>query len=491
MSALPVTRCAGVRIVPDARRVIVKPFMPGDEALFEGRSRIEVVVERIMAMDEAAVGEALQGVRADFGGRHRDLEAVLWSHFEMVSERVTMEDALSSERKLLVGAYFSHEYSIEGAALGNPSMVLAPDQSGLGPEQSRFVISLRAVGEGHLSSIEFRTGLIGADMAISLDPPALHAETGRRAGAAYDKGFFEAKLGELGALNHFARTVLASLGPSFTMQELEGALHLLNEHAADRVLSIETTHILHWLAASNYRVEFPPVGDISQRVIFPGGPTESHGMEDVRLVRFTHDNGQIIYFGTYTAFDGHQILPQLLETTDFVSFRIATMSGECARNKGIALFPRMLEGEFVALGRHDNVNNFLMRSPDVRVWSETERIQEPELPWELIQLGNCGSPLETEAGWLVITHGVGPFRRYSLGALLLDLDDPARVVGHLKEPLLSPRWDEREGYVPNVVYSCGSIVVGDHLVLPYGFADVGAGIATVSLDELLSRLTSR
>ena len=212
-------------------------------------------------------------------------------------------------------------------------------------------------------------------------------------------------------------------------------------------------------------------------------------MEDARLVRFVHDDGKVVYYGTYTAFDGHQILPQLVETADFVSFRIATLSGECAQNKGIALFPRMLDGEFVALGRHDNVNNFLMRSPDVRVWRETERIQEPERPWEFIQLGNCGSPLETEAGWLVITHGVGPFRRYSLGALLLDLDDPGRVVGHLKEPLLAPRADERDGYVPNVVYSCGSMIVGDHLVLPYGFADVGASIATVELDELLTRLT--
>ena len=212
-------------------------------------------------------------------------------------------------------------------------------------------------------------------------------------------------------------------------------------------------------------------------------------MEDVRMVRFVHDDGRVVYYGTYTAFDGHQILPQLLETTDFESFRIATLSGAGAQNKGIALFPKMLDGEFVALGRHDNVNNFLMRSVDVRVWGETERIQEPKRPWELIQLGNCGSPLETEAGWLVITHGVGPFRRYSLGALLLDLDDPCRVIGHLKEPLLTPQADEREGYVPNVVYSCGSMVVGGHVVLPYGFADVGASIATIRLEQLLTRLT--
>ncbi len=289
-------------------------------------------------------------------------------------------------------------------------------------------------------------------------------------------------------LNDVARMVLRDLSSSFTMSELESAIRALDERGTDRTLSLETAHTLHWLASSNYRVNFDSTSDLSERVIFPGGPTESHGMEDVRLVRFVHEDGTVVYYGTYTAFDGHQILPQLLETTDFMSFRISTLSGRCAQNKGIALFPRKLEGRFYALGRHDNVNNFLMRSDEVRVWHDTEKIQEPERPWELMQLGNCGSPLETEAGWLVITHGVGPMRRYSLGALLLDLDDPARVIGHLKDPLLMPDADEREGYVPNVVYSGGSMIHGDHLVLPYGFSDVGASMATIRLDDLLGRL---
>jgi predicted GH43/DUF377 family glycosyl hydrolase len=243
------------------------------------------------------------------------------------------------------------------------------------------------------------------------------------------------------------------------------------------------------LASSNYRVSFPEWTELSERVLFPSGPTESHGMEDARFVRFVDDDGEITYYATYTAFDGHQILPQLLETTDFTSFHVGTLSGRCAQNKGIALFPRKIDGNFVALSRHDNVNNFVMTSADVRVWHETGLIQEPERPWELMQLGNCGSPLETDAGWLVITHGVGPLRRYTLGALLLDLDDPSRVIGHLKEPLLSPRADEREGYVPNVVYSCGSIIHGEHLVLPYGYGDVGASVATIPLAELLNQLT--
>ena len=463
--------------------------MPGDEIFSDGRSRIEVVVARVLAMEEGEVRATLHSVHQEFEGRHRDLDDVLRSNYETVASRVEISSDLSHARTLLIGAYFSHEYSIEAAALCNPSMVLAPSQSGLAPGETRFIMSLRAVGEGHISSMEFRSGVIDDAMAISLDSPGRYAETGRQKSPEYRKDFFETKLGELGASNELAHRVLACLDPRFSMGDLEAALGLLDEQGVDRVMSVETRHILHWLATSNYRVEFSGDSDISERVIFPGGPTESRGMEDLRLVRFVRDDGEVVYYGTYTAFDGHQILPQLLETTDFTSFRISTLSGKCAQNKGIALFPRMLDGEFVALGRHDNVNNFLMRSPDLRVWHETERIQEPERPWELVQLGNCGSPLETHAGWLVITHGVGPLRRYSLGALLLDLDDPSRVIGHLKEPLLVPERDEREGYVPNVVYSCGSMIVGDHLVLPYGFADVGASIATIKLEELLERLS--
>jgi predicted GH43/DUF377 family glycosyl hydrolase len=275
------------------------------------------------------------------------------------------------------------------------------------------------------------------------------------------------------------------------MAELEKSIGLLDSAGIDRSVSAPTSHNLHWIASSNYRLEFADESELAERVIFPGGPTESRGMEDARMVRFVDDDGEVRYYGTYTAFDGRRILPQVLETSDFVEFRVSTLSGEAAQNKGIALFPRKLDGEFVALGRQDNVNNFVMRSTDLRVWRKTEKIQEPERPWELTQLGNCGSPLETEAGWLVITHGVGPLRTYSLGALLLEIDNPAKVIGHLPEPLLSPQADEREGYVPNVVYSCGSMIAGDHLVVPYGFADEGAAIATVKLDELLSRLTRR
>ena len=432
------TRSDSVHLVADARRVITKPFLPREEIYPDGSSRMQVVLRRVRAMSERDIAETLADARRQFEHRHRDLTSVLERNFRFVAERLghleLLAEHLSADHRQLIGAYFTHEYSIEAAALSNPSIVTAPDQSDLGPGEIRFVMSLRAIGEGHLSSIEFRSGVVAADATVRLDPTSRFAATG--------------------------------------------------DHAPGDQVGLAHS------AASDYRTSFPPSIDISERVLFPSSPTESHGMEDARFVRFVDDDGEVTYFATYTAFDGRQILPQLLETTDFTEFRVTTLTGPAAHNKGMAIFPRRIGGSFVALGRHDNVNNFVLTSPDIRVWSEATMIQEPSRPWELMQLGNCGSPLETEAGWLVITHGVGPFRRYTLGALLLDLDDPSRVIGHLKEPLLSPADAERDGYVPNVVYSCGSMIHAGHLILPYGYADVGAGIATIAVDELLSRLTS-
>lgn len=488
------TRCGAVRLVPDPRRVISKPFLPGDSVGYDGSSRLQVVVDRVAAMSDGEVADTLSRTRRAFAGRHRDLDAVLDRNHGLVAARlVNVEPAggeWSLDRQRLIGAYFTHEYAIEAAALGNPSIVVAPDQSGLEAGETRFVLSLRAIGEGHISSIEFRSGVIAADASIELEAPSGYAVTGDRSSHAYDKGFFTTKLDDMAMLNEVEERVLARLDDPFTMAELEAAIDALAEEGLDRSISGETTRVLHWLASSNYRTSFPSSTDVSERVLFPAGPTESRGMEDARFVRFVDDDGAVTYFATYTAFDGHQILPQLIETEDFVTFRIATLTGAAAHNKGMALFPRRIRGDFVALGRHDNVNNFVMTSSNIRVWRDATVIQEPKRPWELMQLGNCGSPLETDAGWLVITHGVGPFRQYALGALLLDLDEPSRVIGHLDEPLLSPRADEREGYVPNVVYSCGAMIHGEHLVLPYGYADVGARIATIRLDELLSRLTS-
>lgn len=494
MTALRVRRHDETRLGPDPGRVIAAPFLPRDEVYSDGTSRMSVVIGRILALTDRVVADTLGTAFAQFVDRHRDLDAVLDRNFAIVAARVDGVELdttrISLDRRRLIGAYFTHEYSIEAAALGNPSVVAAPDQSGIAAGEQRFVMSLRAIGEGHRSSIEFRTGVVTADATIRLDRAAPYATTATRIPHEYDKSFFQTRLDDLSMLNVVEARVFARLGQRFTMSDLESAIASLDANGIERSISSETTRVLHWLASSNYRSSFSTSIDISERVLFPSGPTESHGMEDARFVRFVDDDGTVTYYATYTAFDGHQILPQLLETADFAEFRIATLTGPEARNKGLAIFPRRIGGNYVALGRHDNVNNYLMMSSDIRVWRESTIIQEPKRPWELMQLGNCGSPLETEAGWLVITHGVGPFRTYALGALLLDLDDPTRVIGHLREPLLVPADDERDGYVPNVVYSCGSMIHAGHLVLPYGFGDVGASIATVRLDELLSRLTT-
>lgn len=494
MDALRIRR-APVQLTPDPCRIIAKPFLPREEIYPDGSSRMQVVLERILALSERDVSDALAATDREFSGRHRDLDALIERHFEVVASRLghlgVITPDISPARRRLIGAYFTHEYSIEAAALGNPSIVAAPDQSGLAPGELRFVMSLRAIGEGHISSIEFRSGVVSAGGDVRLDPAGPFATTGNRQPHSYDKRFFATKLADMEMHHEVVARVLAPLPDQFTMTELERSIVALEDEGIEHAVSGETTHVLHWLASSNYRTSFPATMELSERVLFPSGPTESHGMEDARFVRFVDDDGTVTFYATYTAFDGHQILPQLIETSDFLDFRIATMSGRAAHNKGMAIFPRRIAGQYVALGRHDNVNNFIMTSPDIRVWRDAAVIQEPERPWELMQLGNCGSPIETEAGWLVVTHGVGPFRRYTLGAMLLALDDPSRVIGHLAEPLLSPTDDERDGYVPNVVYSCGSLIHAGCLVLPYGYADVGARVATVSVDRLLAQLTSR
>jgi predicted GH43/DUF377 family glycosyl hydrolase len=446
-----------------------------------------VVVDRALAIPEAEVGAILRKTLDRFSHRHKDLVRVLEENYERVEGLVDDSHRISRERRQLIGAYFTHEYSVESAALSNPSMVLAPDQSDLEPGAQRFILSLRAIGEGHISSIEFRTGIIDSESRVTLSPVSAFVGRGARRAPVYDKYVFGLKLDELGVCNEVSKLVLGRLGPEFTIEELEEAVAYADAKGIDAAISYETKKIIHWLATSNYVVSFPRDSAISERILYPDGPTESHGMEDARFVRFV-DGDSVVYYATYTAFDGFKIMPQLIETRDFVEFRIATLNGSCAQNKGIALFSRKIDGQYVALSRFDNENNYIMRSDEVRFWHESQKLQDPEHPWELMQVGNCGSPIETEAGWLVITHGVGPMRRYVLGALLLDLDDPARVIGRLREPLLDPGEDERDGYVPNVVYSCGGIVHIDQLVLPYGFADIGAAIALVPMERLLTAL---
>lgn len=447
------------------------------------------MLDRILALSPDDVARALDEVRTSFKGRHPDFDGVLRRGFFAVAHAIPDPAELSDDMRALIGAYFMHEYSIEAAALTNPSIVLAPDQSGAPAGTMHVILSLRAVGEGHLSSIEFRTGLIDHEGHIELDPPGAPM-TGTRRSPLFERAIFGAKLDEMGVGMDLVNQALADLSDRFTMAELIGALADLDRRVGSSSAFQHVMHAIHWLASSNYELAFPDGSELSQRVLFPSGPSESHGMEDARLVRFTEPDGSVVYYGTYTAYDGFSILPQLIETSDFQTFRIVTLNGQAARNKGIALFPRRIGGRYAALARSDGESNYLMVSDHVRFWHDAEKIQMPTRPWELMQLGNAGSPVETEAGWLVVTHGVGPMRRYVLGALLLDLDDPGRVIGHLREPLLEPNESERDGYVPNVVYSCGSLVHEGQLVIAYGASDTSAGFASVSVDALLGELTS-
>jgi predicted GH43/DUF377 family glycosyl hydrolase len=491
MLRVPVTRTSA-RFVPDATRTITKPLAPAGDLTADGRARLDHIVSRIASLSESEVTATLSTTEDRFAARHVDLRSEFEANFAAISKLAPQPDGLSVERRLLIGAYFTHEYSIESAALSNPSIVPAPDQEGLAPGEQRFVLSLRAIGEGHISSIQFRSGVVDARGRIEMDARSRYARTARHRPPIYEKDILRSKLRELRAYNDITATVLDALPDRFSLDQLETVIREVDQQHApqpDAESVAQATRTIHWLASSNYESSFAPDSDLSERVLFPAGPTESNGMEDARFVRFTRDDGTVTYFATYTAFDGYQPLPQLIETADFLTFRIATLNGPSARNKGIALFPRMIDGRYAALSRLDNENNFLMSSDNVRFWHQCEVIQTPKRPWEITQLGNCGSPLETEAGWLVITHGVGPMRQYAIGAILLDKQDPARVIGHLAEPLLEPADDERDGYVPNVVYSCGSMISGELLVLPYGFSDVGSRIATVRLEDLLAALT--
>jgi len=474
----------------DASRVIAKPYLPGEEiATGDAGSRAGLLMARILALPDGDVSVVLPQVLRRFARRHKQFESLLERHFALVAH-LTGDAGLSRERRLLIGAYFTSEYSVEGAALFNPSLVPAPDQTGLAAGEQRFVMSLRAVGEGHISSIEFRTGVIDRTSAMTFEPLGGYLVTGDRAPPAhYEKRQFSAKLVELDAGNELASAVLGRLAEHFTLAELELSLAILERDGPPHAISFETARIMRVLAASSYVTTFPADSTLSERVIFPAGPHETHGMEDARFVRFTEDDGAVTYYATYTAFDGYEIVPQLIQTDDFVSFRIATLNGPAAQNKGMALFPRRVKGSFVMLSRRDRENLHLATSgTDVRHWAEVTELHRPSRSWELLQIGNCGSPVETPAGWLVITHGVGPMRRYVIGALLLDLDDPGRVIGQLREPLLAPEGMEREGYVPNVVYSCGAMLNGDDLVLPYGLSDAAVGVAVISVPDLLAEL---
>src|SRR6058998_2478207 len=472
----------GILLWPDNKRVVVRPFIPINP------TRVEHIIARALALSEQETEQQLSLVRADFGERHIDLDKSWLRHFEKVRSQIPDGETISEPRRLFIGALFSGEYALESAALFNPSIVPHPDQTGLGQGDLRFILSLRATGEGHISSIEFRTGVIHRDHSIEIKKttpfvtlPELNPNP------TYFKRAFLDKLGEMGLENDWAASVMERLGKTFLFDELDKSIQqaAFDEASAHTRDVPRTLECMHWLAESNYEIHFAPSSEMSERIIFPVSPNESNGIEDARFVRFVEDDGSVVYYATYTAYNGRVILPQLIETEDFLNFRVLTLNGPAVQNKGMALFPRRIAGRYVMLSRQDDENLYLMFSDSPHFWSDPVLLEEPQQPWEFVKLGNCGSPIETEAGWLVLTHGVGPMRKYCIGAFLLDLADPTQLIGRLREPLIKANESEREGYVPNVVYSCGSLLRDRRLIIPYAMSDYATTFATVSLDEVL------
>ncbi len=474
----------GPTLAPDRARVLMRPFYPSTDDIARR------IIVRVLALSDESVARLLSEVLGEFADRHERVEQLFRNRFVQVRLHLGGAWEPSPERQALIGAHFTHEYSPESAALFNPSMMPHPDQTGLPKGALRFILSLRATGEGHISSITFRTGTVSAQHRITLTPPVPFAtEPERVPNAAYDKALFAHKLQEAGVQNDFCRRVLDQLPEAFILDELHRVLTTAIQHAdpADATADRAARGIL-LLAESNYEVHFAPDTRVSQRVLFPSTSSQRNGIEDARFVRFQKDDGRFTYYATYTAYDGKITLPQLLETPDFFHFKFSTLNGPAVQNKGMALFPRKINGRYAMISRQDDENILLMFSDNLHFWQTPRVLLSPAQPWEFIKMGNCGSPIETEAGWLVLSHGVGAMRKYCLGAFLLDLNDPARVIGRLHEPLLSPNEAEREGYVPNVVYTCGALLHGRELIIPYAMSDYATSFATASLDELLGAM---
>lgn len=465
-------------------RVITRPYIPGTE------ERICNIINRVLSLDEDEACVLLESIMHSYSHRHRYFRETLEKNFNRVANHVPDSSKLTTQREHLIGAYFTAEYSVEAAALFNPSMVqvasLEPDPEG----SRRFIMSFRAVGEGHISSIEFRSGIIDKNNDIYFDPLSNYVRTPRiHTESSYDRELFHLKLQDMGASNKIIEWLLSELADKFTFNELQTTI---DDHSSDtKTRTSDKRDVIKkamWLARSNYEILFQPDHQISERVLFPRSESESGGIEDARFVRFVDDDGTVIHYATYTAYNGKTILPQLIETSDFISFKISTLNGKQAHGKGMALFPRKIDGKYVMLSRQDGENNFIMFSDNVHFWKQAHALQTPQFPHEFFQIGNGGSPIETPDGWLVITHGVGPMRSYSLGIELLDLHDPTRVISRLDKPILVPNEHDRDGYVPNVVYTCGAMIFQDELIIPFASADQRCGIATLNLPELMARL---
>ena len=475
----------GIVITPNSKHVIIRPYIPADE------SRVSGIVSRVMALGEPAAEKELEKAVLNFSDRHHNFDITLERYFEVVRSYMPSDFLPSKAHKLLIGAYFIGECSYESTALFNPSIVAHPDQSGVSHGSLRIIISLRATGEGHISALTFRSGVVDQHGSIVIDKASGFARTAEpKPNALYDKICFIGKLYEMGLENDCSKYVMDLLPDEFTMDAVQDKV---NTYITGHYPMIQTDKLtcekILWLAQCNYEAVFDPLLSLSERVLFPFSPSEQNGIEDARFVFFKDDIGKGKYYATYTAYDGKVILPQIMETEDFIHFKMITLNGRAAVNKGMALFPRKMNGRYAMISRNDNERLFLMYSDNIHFWHEAVPIIEPLYPWEFVQIGNCGSPIETERGWLLLTHGVGSMRQYSIGAALLDRYDPSRVLGRLSEPLIHWKADSRSGYVPNVVYSCGAMVHGDTLIIPYALSDQQTTIALVSLSEILDRLS--
>ncbi len=477
-----------VKFLPDPTRVIARFLYSNDERAID-------TIQSVLNMPKDEASSVLHQVLRDFSTRHRNISKIFEKNFNNISHLLKQlnidPQSLDNSRKILIGAYFTMEYSIESAAFFNPSIVEHPDQSETGKNEKRVILSFRATGEGHISSIVFRTGVLNKNNELSTEPVGRmleEAEHIRR--HYYDKSAFKSKLEEMLDLHTSTSPglVLDKLNNKFTYDEL---LKCIEEEKNTPKLSSGVKTLLNqitWLASSHYELDFSLDTNISERVIFPVSDNEKNGIEDARFVKFIDDQGEANYYATYTAFDGATILPKMLDTRDFYHFRILPINGEIAQNKGMALFPRKINGKYVMLCRLDGSNNYIAYSDTITMWREAQLLQKPRYPWEFIQIGNCGSPIETDEGWLLITHGVGPVREYVLGASLFDLQTPEKEIGRLKTPILVPNTQEREGYVPNVVYSCGSMIHNEDLIIPYATSDYASTYASLNLRDLLNEI---
>ena len=469
---------------PDIKRVVLQPFDPHSD------DRNRRIINSVLSLNQTEVEKELERVFSEFGNRHRNLEDYLMQRFEQVEEYLPKGESLSNNYKILIGSYFTMEYSVEAAALFNPSIVKHPDQSNLPEGSKRFILSLRATGECHISSITFRTGIIDENMNIKLDDLSHFVTLPTvKPLSVYNKLVFENKLYAEMLKNDFTQSIISDLNENFTIEELQRVIDdKLKTTAGINDLESESVKYIMALVNSSYECSFSNDMEMSERLLFPYSPDESNGIEDARFVAFTDDNGSLTYYATYTAYNGKNILPKLLETTDFLNFKISTLSGNEVMNKGMALFPRKVNGKYAMMGRQDAESNFIMFSDNLYFWDSKELILEPKFTWELLQIGNCGSPIETVKGWLVLTHGVGPIRKYAIGAFLLDINDPTKVIGRLNKPILTPNETERAGYVPNVVYSCGGTLHNDKVIIPYAMSDYACSFVTIHLQEILDEL---